>query len=99
MVCSAQAGERWPANVCKDIQGLRTIIESHDQTASDRADMRFAVLLMQEVHCSVDVRAARAADRAALSQDTAPKSSPKRRSPILCDTTPKAYGGSTTDCF
>lgn len=36
-----------------------------------------------------------------LEEDIQPvrRSAPAPRAPVLCDTTPKAYGGSTTDCF
>ena len=51
LVGTAEAGERWPANVCKDIQALRTILESDQPTPADRANQRFGVLLLQEVHC------------------------------------------------
>jgi hypothetical protein len=103
MVCQAQAGERWPENVCKDIQGLRTILETDKPAtdAVDRANQRFAVLLMQEVHCGVDVKAAQAADRRVFQAQSQPAQRPAAalRAPVFCDTTRKAYGGSTTDCF
>ena len=41
LVGAAEAGERWPANVCKDIQSLRTILESDQPTPADRANQRF----------------------------------------------------------
>jgi hypothetical protein len=99
MVCSAQAGERWPANVCSDIARLRTILEASTETPTDRAKVRYGLLLLQDTHCGVSTRALQDADLAIVSRGDAPVRTPAPRAPILCDTTSKAYGGSTTDCF
>lgn len=99
MVSSAGAGERWPTNVCKDIATLRTILEKN--FADDRATARFGLLLLQRDRCGVDVAAALEVDKTLLPAARPMKkpADPAPRQPMLCDTTPKAYGGSYTDCF
>lgn len=109
VVSPAAAGERWPANVCNELLRAQHILETGDQSAETRADKRFGLLLLRGAHCGVAVDAELAADRAvvvapggrgdARTQPAAPKSAPQPRQPMFCDTTPKAYGGSYTDCF
>jgi hypothetical protein len=99
MVCSAQAGKRWSANVCSDIARLWTILEGIEQAPTDRAKERYGLLLLQDTHCGVSTRALQDADLAIVSRGDAPVRAPSPRVPILCDTTSKAPGGSTTDCF
>lgn len=67
----------------------------------DKANERFVVLLMQEAHCGIDTKAAQAADDRVFRSQSTRRIAPaiSARPPVLCDTTPKAYGGSTTDCF
>lgn len=98
MVSSAGAGERWPANVCKDIGSLRAIIEKH-YAAVDRGTARFATLMLQREHCGVDITAALGADRAPIPARREARPAAEPRQPLLCDTTPKANGGSYIDCF
>jgi hypothetical protein len=60
-------------------------------------------------HCPVDVRVKIAQDIVALEASAAQserkdqavrvRRAPAPPRPVFCDTTPKAYGGSTTDCF
>jgi hypothetical protein len=94
MVRAAQAGDRWPAAVCSEIARVRTVIEVDITSPARRAQGRLALLILQEMHCGIDTRPLQAADIALLDRGrTAP------RAPVLCDTTPKANGGSYTDCF
>jgi hypothetical protein len=79
----AQAGDRWPANACKDVQDLRTILEAEDPTAADRANQRFGILLLQEVHCGVDVKAEQTADMAVFHALSQPVHRETPRAPAL----------------
>jgi hypothetical protein len=102
MVGSAQAGDRlptdrWSASVCGGVAKMRVFIETNITNPAELARTRFALLLLQDDHCGVSTRALRDADLAIL--DRAPRATRPVRPPVLCDTTPKAYGGSTTDCF
>ena len=85
MVSSAQAGERWPAPVCKEIGRVRGILESSG-SAVVRANQLFGLLLLQEAHCGMAVQAELDADRAIMGRQSG---SAPPRAPILCDTTPK----------
>jgi hypothetical protein len=103
VVGPAGAGERWPAKYCAELGKLRAILETGD-TPVARAHERFGVLLLQQTHCGMDVQAIIDADNAELSRAEAPReksvrTAPRPRQPMLCDTTPKAYGGSYIDCF
>jgi hypothetical protein len=65
------------------------------------------ILSFQIVKCNVpaeaELKAARAQVAAGNEEEVAPTrrrtSGPEPRQPMFCDTTPKAYGGSYTDCF
>lgn len=95
LVGSADAANRWPADVCKDLARARQVMEVGKQSAVGRAERRFGILLLQEAHCGVSVQADLDADQRVISG----KAQDAPRRPMLCDTTPKANGGSYTDCF
>lgn len=77
------------------------------ESAADLAGTRQELLLLLRDHCAANVQPLLDRDQAAVNalRDTAvakhtnrgPAADPPR--PVFCDTTPKAYGGSTTDCF
>jgi hypothetical protein len=46
-----------------------------------------------------NLKALKDASSPALQRQPQRQSQPQPRQPMFCDTTPKAYGGSTTDCF
>lgn len=96
-VGSAEAANRWPPEVCKDLMRARQIMEAGKQSAEGRAERRFSILLLQEAHCGVSIQADLDADDRVISGKKTSGEAPHR--PMLCDTTPKAYGGSYTDCF
>jgi hypothetical protein len=101
VVGPAQAGDRRSAESCKHLQEMKVTAKG-----VSRAEARFWALLpiltAQQNRCGVDVSAefaaAKAAGGAEIDVETRGRSR-AGRAPVLCDTTPKAYGGSTTDCF
>ena len=97
VVGPAEAANRWPANVCKDLAYARKVLEGGSGSSAYKANLRFGVLVLQESHCGVSVQAELDADARAISGKSTGAAAP--RQPLLCDTTPKAYGGSYTDCF
>jgi len=120
MVGAASAGERWPGNVCKDVQEELVALErmhakafaSIDKVAAAThlGNARATSLYQLQYHCGGTGGAAAklaydnamaAAEEVQTGKAAAqhPRSAPAPRAPVLCDTTPKAYGGSTTDCF
>jgi hypothetical protein len=77
------------------------------EIATVLASGRQGLLILLRDHCPVDVSAKIAQDLAAFNASAArgegqairARRGPAPRHPVLCDTTPRAYGGSTTDCF
>lgn len=109
VVSSAEAGDRWPPGPCADLAQRRALIEKAGLLGTDKPMARVGLLLLQRDHCGVSVKAELAADRAQLQAEVTnaenalkrqpARPAPEPRRPLLCDTTPKAYGGSYTDCF
>lgn len=99
MVGSAEAGSRWSAESCRNLQEMKA-----DTYAGgpDGLDWKLIpILRFQRDKCGVNVDAefqrAMAKAAAPRARRSAPTAEPRR--PVHCDTTPKAYGGSYTDCF
>jgi hypothetical protein len=82
------------------------------EIAAILASGRQGLLMLLGDDCPVDVRAKIAQDIAALNASAARGEASVKaleaaraarrtapRPPVLCDTKPKAYGGSTTECF
>jgi hypothetical protein len=102
MLGAAPAGERWSAESCKHLQEMKAETYALNlESAKSRFWALRAVLNAQAVGCGIDTmpefNAAKAAALAETSDRRRARAAPPR--PVLCDTTPKAYGGSTTDCF
>lgn len=102
MVCSASAADHWSAESCKHLQAMKADTYAAGQTADVTAWMLLPILRYQKFKCGVDVEAELKAGQTAIAspapeKPVAPPRAP--RPPVLCDTTPKAYGGSYTDCF
>jgi hypothetical protein len=86
-VASAQAGERWPQNVCNEIASYERDVEEMDVQPHTRAFTRLNVMQLLKSHCGVDTRAWERIDRAAINawakKDDCP--APRRTVPIETD--------------
>jgi hypothetical protein len=86
-VISAQAGERWPQNVCNEISSMERETEEIKLRPEHRAFMRANVILLLKFHCGVDTRAKERIDQAAIDawvkKDDRP--APRRTVPVEAD--------------
>jgi hypothetical protein len=85
-VVSAQAGDRWPQNVCNELASEE---EAHDMFFSDRPEVRalarVSLLRLLQDHCGVDTRAKMKADDAALGEaDRAEARRSRPHGPLNC---------------
>lgn len=101
VVCPAVAGSRWSAETCKHLQEMRSVVLSPPAKYDSFAATQLVPILMHlKNNCGIGTEAEFDANTdLALSVDKRVVRSAPRRQPLLCDTTPKANGGSTTDCF
>ena len=100
MVCAAQAGERWSAETCKHLQEMKAETYAAGLARDQTSWMLTPILKFQRDKCGVDTKAEFEAGQRALTAPAPRAEKPAAaRRPTLCDITPKAYGGSTTDCF
>jgi hypothetical protein len=63
---SAQAGERWPQNVCNEISSMESDTKAFWPDPGHRALVRSNLLVLLKYHCGVDTRAKEQFDDAAL---------------------------------
>jgi hypothetical protein len=59
----------WPAHVCAEIQRVEGIVVSGPLAPTDRGTARGGLLLLEQLHCGIDVSRKMAADRAVLEQE------------------------------
>ncbi|WP_454627815.1 hypothetical protein [Bradyrhizobium cenepequi] len=99
-VGSASAAERWPKDVCSELARVERGVTAANHNKLYRALSRGPLLVLERDRCGVDVSRKEAEDNAvAEAFDKSVPEGQRPRAPVLCDTTPKAYGGSYTDCF
>jgi hypothetical protein len=108
VVGSAEAAQ-WSAETCGHLEEMRAEVAAMDVSAYYKAVYSIPILINQHVKCGVENRKQFDAANAMINTmlpmpaDTVAAAVKKRREParrpLLCDTTPKANGGSTTDCF
>jgi hypothetical protein len=96
MVGAAHA-ERWSAESCKHLQEMKADVYAGKLPEDVKSSMLAPILKYQSWKCGVDTKEEFSAGQSALTPRAEKPAAPRR--PMLCDTTPKAYGGSTTDCF
>jgi hypothetical protein len=58
--------KHWPAHVCAEIQRVEKVVISGPLRPSDRGMTRLGLLMLEGLHCGIDVRKKMAADQAAL---------------------------------
>jgi hypothetical protein len=63
------ANKNWPAHVCAEIQRVEGIAVSGPLAPTDRGTARGGLLLLEQLHCGIDVSRKMAADRAVLEQE------------------------------
>jgi hypothetical protein len=85
---------RWPAQVCAEVLRVEKIVISGPLHPSDRGIARGGLLMLEQLHCGIDVSKKMAADQAAA-QPPEPPAPP----PVLnCFTSRLGGGMSTTTC-
>lgn len=102
MVSSAQAGEHWSAETCKRLEEMKANTYRANRDYPEQLMwMLIPILSHQETKCGVNTQAESDAARSAAVAAVRARSrnAPAPRTPLHCDTTPKSYGGSYTDCF
>ena len=109
MVGAAQASARWSAETCAHLQEVKANATTTVEKATDRRWALLAILTALKVKCGIDTRPDwDAVESAAKKENDAeiaamrqrPRAAaPAPRQPMHCDTTPRVFGGSTTDCF
>lgn len=62
-------GKRWPAYVCAEIQRVEKVVISGPLRPTDRGLARGGLLLLEELHCGIDVSKKFAADLAILDDE------------------------------
>jgi hypothetical protein len=97
LVGSASAGERWSAESCRHLKEMKADTYGGNENPSRLAWQLLPILRFERDKCGVDISGEFAALRAGVDHKGGPPATGRR--PVLCDTTPKAYGGSYTDCF
>jgi hypothetical protein len=60
--------KHWPAHVCAEIQRVETVVISGPLRPSDRGMTSLGLLMLEQLHCGVDVSKKMAADEAALEE-------------------------------
>jgi hypothetical protein len=67
VLSAAQAAQRWPRNVCRELAGLERIdVKHYASRPASLATARLDVLMLLEERCGADVKARLAADDAAV---------------------------------
>jgi len=87
-VVSAQAGERWPQNVCNEIASYERDTEEMKVQPYTRAFMRLNVMNLLKFHCGVDTRAWERIDQAAIDawvQEERTSNARRRAVPVEAD--------------
>jgi hypothetical protein len=59
----------WPAHVCAEIQRVEKIVISGPLHPSDRGMARGGLLMLEQLHCGIDVSKKMAADQAAIDDE------------------------------
>jgi hypothetical protein len=100
MVASAQAD----GITCRQLQVMKDdIYKSPEVPQSGISWMLIPILRAQRDHCGLSQSAiSRELDASLALESRKPRggrAAPAPRPPVFCDTTPKANGGSYTDCF
>jgi hypothetical protein len=92
VVPAAQAAQRWPQSVCRELAGLEQIdVKNYAGRPATLATARLDVLMLLQERCGVDVKAKLAADGATVHAADAAATRPaayRRRSkdPLTCTT-------------
>jgi hypothetical protein len=112
VVGSAHAVERWSES-CQHLEEMKVGVGAMSVSVHYKAIYSIPILINQHVNCGVENKKEYdAAAAVAFSMVPVPAKdldtllntkkrspAPAPRQPIFCDTTSKADGGSTTDCF
>jgi hypothetical protein len=61
--------KNWPAHVCAEIQRVEKVVISGPLRPSDRGMTRLGLLMLEQLHCGIDVSKKMAADEAALEEE------------------------------
>lgn len=61
--------QRWPAHVCAEIQRVEKVIISGPLRPTDRGLARGGLLMLEQLHCGIDVSKKFAADQAILEEE------------------------------
>jgi hypothetical protein len=61
--------KRWPAHVCAEIQRVEKIVISGPLRPTDRGTARGGLLMLEQLHCGIDVSKKIAADQAILEEE------------------------------
>jgi hypothetical protein len=92
-VSAAQATQRWPRNVCRELRGLERIdVKSYAGRPATLATARLDVLMLLQERCGMDVMAKLAADDAAVHAAAAAAATSRAdyrrrsRDPLYCTT-------------
>ena len=87
---AAQAAQRWPANVCRELAALeRMDARAYAGRPAQLATARLNVLMLLQERCAVDVKAKLAADSAAgraANAATSRAAYRRPRDPLYCTT-------------
>lgn len=62
-------GNRWPAHVCAEIQRVEYVAISGPLPLTERGVARGGLLLLEQLHCGIDVSGKMAADRAIVDEE------------------------------
>jgi hypothetical protein len=60
--------KHWPAHVCAEIQRVETVVISGPLRPTDQGMARGGLLMLEQLHCGIDVSKKMAADEAALEE-------------------------------
>ena len=63
------ASKRWPAQVCAEIQRVEKVVISGPLRPTDRGMARGGLLMLEQLHCRIDVSKKIAADQAVLDEE------------------------------
>jgi hypothetical protein len=69
MPSNAPSDKRWPAHVCAEIQRIEKVVISGPLRPTDRGMARGGLLMLEQLHCGIDVSRKLAADQAVLDEE------------------------------
>ncbi len=89
------ASKRWPAHVCAEIQRVEKVVISGARP-TDRGMTRIGLLMLEQLHCGIDVSKKIAADQAVLDEEQ--RKAQRDFQDVNCFTNRLGGGMSTTTC-